>query len=103
MDELERQLRNSLGRVEPPAGFADRVLASLAQPARLAPRRPLWTAPRWAVAAALAVVVAGGSFFYQRQEQARAEAARDQLLLALRITGKQFDHLRKQVNPQESR
>ena len=103
MDELESRLRKSLERVEPRAGFADRVMAKLEAPVREMPRRGAWIAPRWAAAAGLAVVLAGGSFYHQQQERARAEAARDQLLLALQITGKQFDHLRKQVNPQESR
>jgi hypothetical protein len=102
MDDLERELRRSLRRVEPRAGFADRVMAKLDAPVRETPRRA-WMAPGWAVAAGLAVVLAGGSLYHQQQERARAEAARDQLLLALEITAKQLDHLRRQVNSQESR
>jgi negative regulator of sigma E activity len=98
MSRLEDELRNALRREEPPEGFAARVLARAA--AAPEPRRArAWTrltgwfrAPvfaRAAMAGALCLVVVLGVHYEQRQqlERVRGEAAKRQLLLALRVTG----------------
>jgi hypothetical protein len=98
MKELDDRLRNALRRESPPAGFAERVLQRAeetgrqdgpAQPRllRWSPRRPL---VGLAAAAALVAAVAGG-IQYRNVEQARAEraageAAKEEVIKALRIT-----------------
>jgi hypothetical protein len=92
--DLERDLRNTLRRKDPPPGFADRVMARL-EPQRIRKAPPRW-AP-WAVAAALLLSTGGGVVYRQRQQQARGEQAKEQLLLALQVTGAQLDHVRARV------
>ncbi len=98
MSRLDDALREALRRVEPPEGFADRVLENLPSRDRkgasvYTPRERWWffRAPRlrWATALATLVLVAGGAAEYRRRQALRVEQerARDQLMLALRITG----------------
>ena len=98
MSRLEDELRNALRREEPPEGFAARVLARAAATPEPGPARA-WTrlrgwfrAPvfaRVAMAGALCLAVVLGVHYEQRQqlERMRGEAAKRQLLLALRVTG----------------
>jgi hypothetical protein len=100
MKPLDDELRNLLRREEPPAGFAERVMARLEttpQRMTLAQRvfaffgRPML---RWAVVATMVCVVAvAGIIRYQHQQQMRAQAERasQQAILALRITNEEID------------
>jgi hypothetical protein len=96
MSRLEDELRNALRREEPPEGFAARVLARAAaapEPRRAWTRLTGWfCAPvfaRAAMAGAFCLLVVLGVHYEQRQqlERVRGEAAKRQLLLALRVTG----------------
>jgi anti-sigma-K factor RskA len=100
MNRLEDELRNALRRQEPPAGFAARVLARAAgEPAPQSAWARVWeTLTSWfraplfaraALAGALCLLVVLGVQYEQRQrlERLRGEAAKRQLLLALRVTG----------------
>jgi len=92
---LERELKQALGRMEAPAGFTERVMSRL-EPPRRAKMPPRW-AP-WAVAASLLVSTGGSGYLYQqRQERATAERARQQILVALQITGSKLDHVRAKI------
>jgi hypothetical protein len=91
--DLERELRNTLRRKDPPPGFADRVMARL-EPGKARRVPPRWTP--WAVAAALLLSSSGG-LVYRQQRQARGEQAKEQLLLALKVTGTQLDHVRTKL------
>lgn len=85
MSQFERDLKESLKRREPPAGFAERVLAHT-----YATEKPGFWGWRGlvAVAALVLVMVGGGAFFVQEQRrQAEAEQKKEQLMAALRITG----------------
>jgi hypothetical protein len=76
--QFEDQLRDALRPVEPPADFADRVLARIdagappgaspdprSAPAEVIPMRPRRVAPVWVgVAAAAALTLAGGAGYY---------------------------------------
>jgi hypothetical protein len=73
MDWLEEELRRSLAKEEPPAGFDDRVR-----------RRLVRRFPRWPAAIAAAVLLTGGAEIYQWH---RGRVARERVLLAMRITG----------------
>jgi hypothetical protein len=84
-DGFEKELREHLQARSAPPGFADRVMARI--PARRPPRlswQPVW---RWAAVAAVLVVTVLGGVEHDRQQRIAGERARDQVMLALRITG----------------
>jgi hypothetical protein len=86
MNDLEKGLRAALEREPAPLGFRDRVLA------RVDRKRMSgwWRTPgaRWSVAAGLvAACLVTGTMEYREQERLRGERARNEVLLALRITG----------------
>lgn len=99
--EFERRLRRALQRVDPPSGFAERVLAAIARgeaprdvtapsrPRRFALPRPPLRRRAWmpAAAAAALVVLAGAHWAWHRHtEIVRAREAREQVVEALRIS-----------------
>jgi hypothetical protein len=97
---FEGELREQLRARPAPAGFADRVMARV--PAKRPPRlqwQPLW---RWAaVAAVLAVTVLGG-MEHERQQRLAGERAREQVLLALRITGTTLHQVQNKVSQNDA-
>ena len=101
MNRFEDEISEALRRKEPPPGFADRVIArALAPPPRL--RLAEWfRAPgfRWAVAAACCLVLlAGLEVRRQRDLRARGEAAKEQLMLAVRIAGSKLQLAQTKVH-----
>jgi anti-sigma-K factor RskA len=82
---LDDELRNALRREEPPAGFAERVLARAAAQAR-EPARPWWrlAGMRVASVAACAVLLVAAGVGYR---QWQGETAKHKALLALGIAG----------------
>ena len=99
MNRLEQELKQALRREEPSPGFADRVLARAANE----PRRTRWwefrpPAFRWA-AAAVAVALVAALVYDQRgrRERAAGEQAKQQLILALRITGSKLQFTQEKV------
>jgi hypothetical protein len=108
MSRFDDSLRDALRREDPGPEFTARVLAQ-AGAARPAPEpgasiwRTLWFRPaklRWALAGGLAslLVVAGG-VQYRREQQVRAQgvAAKQQLVLALRVAGAKLHAAREKV------
>jgi hypothetical protein len=101
MDRLEDKLRDVLKRKEPPAGFAERVLART-----LETKQNVWTSIfasrglRWGLVGALCLtlVMVGIEYRQAQEERARSEAAKEQLLLALRIAGDQLQFVWSKVN-----
>ncbi|MFP5227961.1 MAG: hypothetical protein ACLGXA_10050 [Acidobacteriota bacterium] len=98
-DDFERELREHLRARSAPEGFADRVMARVPQ---RAPRRgwlglgtPVW---RWAVAALLVMGMVVGGLERERQQRIEGERAREQVLLALRITGSTLRDVQQKVN-----
>jgi hypothetical protein len=91
MNEFEDLLRRELRRREPPAGFAERVLARLPEKK---PAQHRWK-PLLALAASLAVATVGVAAGY-RYHQARE--AKQQLLLALEITAAKLEMAQAKVN-----
>jgi hypothetical protein len=101
MNRLENKLREVLKREEPPAGFADRVLA------RTIETKPnAWTGIfarrglQWRLAGALCLALVFGGIEYRhvQEERARGEAAKEQLMLALRIAGDQMQFVQSKIN-----
>jgi hypothetical protein len=107
MNRTEGALKNALRREEVPDGFADRVLARAASQRSAQPesRRSLWlnlfTRPlaRWAIAAALSTAMILGVHLNEvRRERAQGEAAKQRLMLALRIAGSKLQLAKSRVN-----
>jgi hypothetical protein len=95
MRPFEDQLRDALRRVEPPPGFVERTLARAAgerKPPRRVIRFPRYVA---ALAASLALVVGG----YRVQEYRRGQQAKEQLMLALEITGSRLSQVQQKIAP----
>jgi preprotein translocase subunit Sss1 len=93
MNQLERDLRESLGRRQPPPGFADRVLARTRQPE---PRRISWV---WLAAAAMVLLMIGGiGFVREQRRQAEGEKAKLQLMAGLRITGSKLSQVQARLS-----
>jgi hypothetical protein len=97
MDAFDKELREHLQARSVPPGFADRVMARV--PARRGPLRWLWQpVGRWAaIAAVLAVTVLGG-MEHERQQRIAGERAREQVMLALRITGTTLHQVQNKVS-----
>jgi len=103
----EDALKNALRRREAPGGFADGVLARVAEKSSgpIARHQESWVRlfaqplVRWAAAAAVCVaVVAGGAYYRQVQrERAEGKAAKQQLVLALRIAGSKLQLAKSKV------
>jgi hypothetical protein len=109
MTRFEDELKKALQRQESPDGFADRVLARAAgqapRPLRSAWRDSLWNVfaqplLRWAAVAAVCVAMVAGGVHYRnvQRERAQGEAAKDQLLLALRIAGSKLQLAKTKVD-----
>ncbi|HUI42376.1 MAG TPA: anti-sigma factor [Terriglobia bacterium] len=117
MKPLEEELRNALRRREPPPGFTARVMARVEQQAEAqvrsaaqpVPRRAPWS---WfgrrmsvsfgvvAVATAMLALAVSVVLWQQRriaQERREGEAARAQLMEALRVTTSKLNHVRTKV------
>jgi anti-sigma factor RsiW len=113
MKDLENELRSALKRKEPPANFAANVLARIArEPAPRAGWRQalasIWSAPRlrWVMAGALACVLIGAGVVHLHrveQERAQGEAAKAQLIQALRIASTKLNGTWKKVQEPEPR
>jgi len=113
MRNLDDELKNVLRRVEPPAGFADRVVRrTTVQPSarpfelvtgtRTTARRPPSVWYRFAAAAALLVAL-GGAVEYRQLQQERAErlageAAKEKVVLALHIASSKLQIVQTKIN-----
>ena len=109
-DDLRNdELKHALRRQPAPDGFTERVMQRLdqqsAQRSAAMPRESLltlFTRPlvRWAAAGALAVALVAGGVHVQnvRRERAEGEAAKQRLMLALRIAGSKLQLARSKVN-----
>lgn len=99
-EEFENELREQLRARSAPPGFADRVMVRVEQPRRPARQgfflfRPLWG---WGAVAALLALTVFGGVEHDRQQRIAGEHARQQVLLALRITGTTFRQVQAKVN-----
>lgn len=109
MNHFEKQLRSAMRGCDPPAGFAERVMAQIHYDADREPQRKIvswnwWLKLRWVAIPALAVVLVCGFWFRayeQRQQEKEALAARQQVMLALRITGSKLRMAKAKVKAVE--
>ena len=104
MSHLEDELKSALGRKEPAEDFTAKVLQRIAQPALrswfdelvvlLRPPRLQWVAASVVI---LVVPFAALEYRHERQVRAQGEAAKQQLILAMRIAGTELHHAQQQV------
>jgi hypothetical protein len=111
---MRDQLRDALKRVEPPQGFAERVLeqvrlkadlvrlkADTTERARTSRQASPFT--RWAVAATLIIAVSGGAWYGLEMRRREGEEARRQVLMSLNIAGSKLRTVQMQINHEQER
>jgi hypothetical protein len=94
MQEFEQELRRAFERQPAPFGLKTRIVARR--------RKPDWPGhallwQRLAASLALAAVLAGGVLWRNAEQRRKGEAARQQVLTALRITGRALDQMNRQL------
>lgn len=104
-NRLEDALKTALRREDAPEGFAANVLKRVAQRDPAAPQRSwfgvLFQVPvRWAAFAALSISLIIGGIYYRnlQRERTQGEAAKQQLMLALRIAGSKLQLAKEKVH-----
>ena len=107
---MHDDLRDALRRVDPPAGFAERVIEKArAENVRVdnvrlkADATKGATTVRWWAVAATLVVALGGGVWYRTEERHRQEGeeAKRQVLLSLNIAGTKLRSIEMKVNSHE--
>jgi len=101
MADFEGMLREAMQRQAAPLGLKQRVLARTREKEReqrQAQRGRFWMLQRIAATAVLAVVVGGFVVYRHVEEQRKGEEAREQVMLALRITSKALSRAADRVN-----
>jgi hypothetical protein len=98
MSQFERDLRESLRRREPPSGFAEKVLTRARESETRRTARP-WLA----AAAAVLLMIGGGIFVEQQRQQGKDEKAKEQLMVALRITGSKLRNVQERLSTIQQR
>lgn len=97
MTDFEDQLRRALEREEPSAGFTERVMARATET-----KRP-WAWVNWrswaaaGLAASLCLGALGLEMEHRQRVREQGEAARAQLLQAMRITSVKLQVIQKRV------
>ena len=97
--EFEDELRDGLRLRQPSEGFTDRLMMRLPQQKT---RRRVIAWPQWKMAVAASVIAAaavGGYAAHHRQVE--GERAREQVLLALRITHSTLDAVQQKISTQQ--
>jgi len=98
MTPFEEDLKKALAPVDPPDGFTERLAARIAA---LPPRKHPPIHWQWATAAAAAAMLFSG-ISYEYQHHLKGEAAKEKLLLAMRITSSKLQLAQHQIEEVES-
>lgn len=106
MDDFERELQQAFVRRPAPPSLKRKLMErrSRQRTERIRTRMVMWE--RLAACLVLAAAVGGGFAWHQRDEQRKGEAARQQVLTALRITNHALNQVKTQLaehdrDPQE--
>src|SRR4051812_21296765 len=109
MTRFEEQLKQALTRQNPPTDFNARVLTAVEQ-RRVGSSTGMWRwwarwAQSWQLAPALAALLAlsVGAIYQEHQRSARGEAAKKELLTAMRVAGAKLQEARDRVWKVEGR
>lgn len=101
-DEFEQELKEELGRVPAPDGFADRVMDCVAksEPVRLklVPRQMLHVWQAVAAAVLIAALFGSAEATHRQQERRQAEIAQRQFEVAMQITEKTLNGVSERVS-----
>ena len=95
MDDFEEKLKRSFKRWPAPPGLKPRIMARHRRVPVPRSHVVLWQ--RMAASLTLAAMLGGAAFWHQREERLKGEAARQQVLTALRITDHALDNISKQL------
>jgi hypothetical protein len=100
-EDLEDLLRRGLKPRQAPPGFSTGVMGRLAGTSQVnsLQKKSIFSPPavRWAAAAVLLAVAGAGYWDYQEKERIAGERARDQLILALRISAVTLNDVQQKV------
>jgi hypothetical protein len=102
MNQLERDLHESLRRRKPPADLEAKVLAQTSAPSG----RGIFSWRWLAVAASLALLIGGTMLIQENRRQAeseRADKAKAELMVAFRITGSKVREIQVRLNSFQKR
>lgn len=102
-DKFEEELKEGLGRVPAPEGFADRVMGRIARKERRRIRMmPQRVAYVWQMAVAamvlLAVLFGVGEMEHRRDERRKAELVERQFDVAMRVAGKTLNGVGERIS-----
>ena len=94
MEEFEEELRQAFERRPAPPSLKRRLMER-----RRTPRPRSYTVvwQRLAACLVLAAFMGSAAVWHQREECRKGEAAREQVLIALRITGHALNHMNRQL------
>ena len=96
--DLEQQLKLTLKRESPTAGFANRVVEQATRGPRAEERGQWGGGARRAIAAGLMLTaILGGLTAHSIIERREGERARDEVMLAMRIAGAKIRYAQQQV------
>ena len=98
-DEFEQELRQAFERRPAPPGLKRKLLECRLTEGRRAPQteRNFANWQRLAASVAIVAVLAGGVEWRNREERRKEEAAREQVLTALRITSRVLNHMNSRL------
>jgi hypothetical protein len=98
MEDFEQELRHAMERQPAPSSLKRKIMAHLRRAPGPQSHAVLWQ--RLAASLALAAILGGGAVewnWHVREERRKGEAARQQVLTALRITNHALDHMNRQL------
>jgi hypothetical protein len=98
LQEFERKLRSAMRRREAPMGLKSRVLAESRARARDRQRSRWWMWQRVTAVMVLAAALGGIAEYRHVEEVRRGEAAREQVLTALRITSRTLNRVQERLS-----
>lgn len=97
MTPFEDELRKALARRDPSPDFTARLFERLHEAPTRQSRPEPWFSWRWVAVAATVVLVVCGLLYRREMRQQRGEAAKQQLILAMRIAGTELHEAQLRV------
>jgi len=95
--EFEQKLRFALQHRTAPMGMKARVLATARERRRQKQHGWQWMVQRVAASVVIAAIAGGAVAYHQIEERRKGEAAREQVMLALKITNKTLNRVNERL------